>query len=199
MSGRPLTGVTSVLGWRRRASGQSRRPHRRRRAIAAVVIVVVLAFGTATARLFVWPAQGMPSRVSAIVMLAGPGDRLGTALQLARARRAPMLVVSRGHEGYGGACPSKIGGLTVICFDPSPATTRGEAQFIGRLARRYHWHSIVLVTIRPQDTRARIRFGRCFGGTIYVVTAPMPVYDWPYQVAYEWGAMFKALALQRSC
>jgi hypothetical protein len=167
--------------------------------VVAVALLVVVAFGTATARLFVWPAQGMPAQVSAIVMLAGPGDRLEVALQLARARRAPALVVSRGHLGYGSPCPPKIPGLTLICFDPSPSSTRGEAQFVGRLAKRYHWHSIVLVTTRAQDTRARIRVGRCFSGKIYVVAAPRPFYDWPYEIAYEWGATFKALVLQWAC
>jgi hypothetical protein len=150
-------------------------------------------------RLFVWPAQGMPPHVGAIVMLAGPGDRLDTALRLARAHRAEALVVSRGYEGYGSSCPPKIPGLTLICFDPNPPTTQGEAQYVGRLAKRYHWHSIVLVAIRAQDTRARIRVGRCFSGKIYVITAPLPVSQWPYEIAYEWGALFKALVLQRSC
>lgn len=167
--------------------------------VVAVALIVLAAFAAATARLFVWPAMGMPARVSAIVMLAGPGDRLETALQLARQRRAPMLVVSRGHDGYGSMCPPKIPGLTLICFDPSPSSTRGEAQFVGRLAKRYHWHSIVLVTTRAQDTRARIRVERCFSGEIFVVAAPQSSYDWPYEIAYEWGAMFKALVLQPSC
>jgi len=33
----------------------------------------------ATALLFIWPDQGMPSRVDAIVMLDGPGRALGVA------------------------------------------------------------------------------------------------------------------------
>jgi hypothetical protein len=52
----------------------------------------------------------------------------------------------------------------VICFDPNPATTTGEAEFVGRLARKYHWQSIALVTITPQDSRARLRVERCFKG-----------------------------------
>ncbi len=163
------------------------------------MLLVLVAFDIATARLFMWPAQGMPTHVSAIVMLAGPGDRLDTALQLATARRAPTLVVSRGHLGYGSPCPPKIPGLTLICFNPSPSSTRGEAQFVGRLAKRYHWHSVVLVTSRAQDTRARIRVGRCFSGQIYVVAVPRPFYDWPYEIAYEWSATFKALVLQWAC
>ncbi|MGH3224086.1 MAG: hypothetical protein ACRDPY_36300, partial [Streptosporangiaceae bacterium] len=64
---------------------------RRRRRAFAVVVAVIVAFCLVTARLFLWPAQGMPSHISAIVMLAGPGDRLAVTLQLAREHRAPVL------------------------------------------------------------------------------------------------------------
>lgn len=171
----------------------------RRRRVFAAAAALVAAVVLVSARLFVWPAEGMPAHVSAIVMLAGPGDRLPVALRLAREHRAPMLVVSQGWQGYGGPCPSPTPGVRLICFDPDPGNTRGEAQFVGRLAQRYHWHSVVLVTAREQDTRARIRMGRCFSGSIYVVAASLPLSNVPYQVAYEWGALFKSLVLQRSC
>ena len=52
---------------------------------------------------------------------------------------------------------------------------------------------MVLVTTRAQDTRARILVRRCFGGSIYVMTASLPSGSWPYQIAYGWGALLKAL------
>ena len=170
----------------------------RRRAFAAAVALLV-AFGLVTARLFVWPTQGMPARVSAIVMLARPGNRLPVALQLAREHRAAVLVVSQGQHGYGGPCPSATPGVKLVCFDPDPGDTRGEAEFVGRLAKKYRWRSVVLVTTRAQDTRARLVMGRCFSGAIYVMTGSLPLSNWPHQIAYEWGALFKALVLYRSC
>lgn len=172
--------------------------HRMRRALAAVAAVVMV-FALLTARLFVWPAQGMPAHVSVVVMLAGPGDRLPVALQLAREHKAPVLVVSQGQHGYGGPCPPKSPGVELICFDPDPGDTRGEAEYLGRLARRYHWNSLVLVTTRAQDTRARILVERCFAGPVYVVTAPLAAGSWPYEIFYEWGALLKALAVYRTC
>jgi hypothetical protein len=160
---------------------------------------IVVAFGAVTARLLVWPAQGMPARVSAIVMLAGPGDRLPVALELARQHRAPVLVVSRGNQGYGGPCPSPVPGVKLICFNPDPPNTRGEAGALGRMAKQYRWNSVVLVTTRSQDTRARIVTERCFSGSTYVVTAPLPLSSWPYEIAYGWGALFKALFVVRNC
>lgn len=166
-----------------------------RRACAAVMVV----FCVVTARLFVWPAQGMPANVSAVVMLAGPGDRLPVALQLAREHRSPVLVISQGQHGYGGPCPPAPPGVDLICFDPDPGDTRGEAESLGRLAQRFHWSSVALVTSRTQDTRARIMVQRCFAGSVYVVTAPLTAGSWPYQIAYEWGALFKALLVIRTC
>jgi hypothetical protein len=162
-------------------------------------VALVVAFVLVSVRLFVWPAQGMPPHVSAIVMLAGPGNRLPVALELARERRAPVLVVSQGQHGYGGPCPPSIPGVKLVCFDPDPGDTRGEAEFIGRLARQGRWSSVVLVTSRAQDTRARIIMGRCYSGSIYVVTGSLPLGSWPYQIAYEWGALIKALVLHQNC
>lgn len=110
-----------------------------------------------------------------------------------------MLVVSQGWHGYGGPCPAAVPGVKLICFDPNPGNTRGEAEFVGQLAKRYHWRSVVLVAAREQDTRARILAERCFTGSVYAITAPLPLGDWPYQIAYEWGALFKALVLYRAC
>jgi hypothetical protein len=149
--------------------------------------------------MLVWPAEGMPPRVSAIVMLAGPGARLRQAVTLARQGRAPMLAISRGSHGYGSPCPEPVPGVRLICFEPDPADTRGEAEVVGRLARQYHWHSVVLITTRGQDTRARLLVGRCFVGSVYVVTTALSWTSWPYQIAYGWGALAKALVVYRSC
>jgi uncharacterized SAM-binding protein YcdF (DUF218 family) len=178
--------------------------NRRRRTWRAAVIAlaaVIAVVGAATARLFVWPPRGMPAHVNAIVMLNGQGNRLDTALWLAWNHRASTVVISRGSPqwGHGSVCAPQIPGVKVICFVPDPETTQGEAEFAGDLARRYHWHSIALVTTTPQNTRARLRVGRCFSGQVYVVDAALPKYEWPYEIAYEWGATIKALFFQRSC
>lgn len=174
-------------------------PRKWRRRVLACLVVLVLAFVAATARLLIWPVQGSPPRVNAIVLLAGPGDRLPAALALAREHRAPVLVVSRGWMGYGGPCPPPTPGVRTICFNPNPGNTRGEAEYVGALARRNGWNSLLVVAIRPQAVRAQLLFGRCFSGQVYVSTAPLPAGSWPYQLAYGWGALVKAALLVRSC
>lgn len=199
-----MTKIHAALGLLATGPTRQRRPLGRRRflvATAALLVLLLAGLGVTTARWFVWPPRGMPARVDAIVMLDGPGDRLRTTLTLAWAHRAPVVVISRGSRywGHGSVCAPQIPRVTVICFRPDPATTRGEAEFAGRLAQRYHWRSIALVTITPQATRARLRVQRCFPGRVYVVTAPLPAHEWPYEIAYEWGATVKALLVQRSC
>lgn len=174
---------------------------RRRRFLLAALAVVLVVFCAATGRLFMFPARGMPAHVDAIIMLNGRGDRYGEALSLAYQHRAPYMAVSLGSSSIvpDSDCAPPVPGVKLICFAPNPATTQGEAESAGRLAAKYHWHSIVLVTITPQDSRARLRFERCFNGKVYVMTGPIHAYRWPYEIAYEWGAIAKALTVQRSC
>jgi hypothetical protein len=169
------------------------------RRILVSVIALVLVFSALTARILIWPTQGMPAHVDAIIMMAGPGDRQSVALELARERRAPVLVVSQGQHGYSNSCVSPVPDVSLICFDPVPGNTRGEAEFAGRLAKKYHWNSVVLVTTAEQDTRARMLMRRCFGGAVYVVTAPQPLSALPGQIAYGWGALLKAITLVTAC
>jgi uncharacterized SAM-binding protein YcdF (DUF218 family) len=178
-------------------AARRRLPRFWRRSLTALAVIVAT-FTIVTARVIVWPTQGMPPHVDAIVMMSGPGDRIQVALQLAREQRAPVLVVSR-SENNAGPCPAAVPGVKVICFAPDPGNTRGEAEFASRLAKRYGWRSVVLVTTAEQDTRARLIMGRCYGGSVYVVTAPLPWTQVPFQIAYGWGSLFKALFLARGC
>lgn len=184
------------------------RNRRRRRLLAAILAAVLGLFCASTLRVFMFPARGMPAHVDAIVMLAGKGDRYSEALKLARQHRAAYLLISLGSAppapGTHGAqvrtrCALPVRGVTEICFAPDPATTQGEAEYVGRLAAERHWRSLALVTITPQDSRARLRFGRCFSGPVYVMTGSLHAYGWPAEIAYEWAATLKAVLLQRSC
>jgi hypothetical protein len=106
---------------------------RRRRLVAAALAVVLAAYCATTARLFMFPARGMPAHADAIVMLGGRGDRYGEAVKLAQQHRAPYLVISLGSSLFGQGPPGDLGSgcappipqVRVICFAPDPATTPG--------------------------------------------------------------------------
>jgi uncharacterized SAM-binding protein YcdF (DUF218 family) len=180
-----------------RLRGCGLRKWRMRITVFAAGLLVI--FAAATARVLVWPVQGSPAHVDAIVMLAGAGDRLPATVALAKDGRAPVLVISLGTPGSSGPCPAPTPRVRTICFNPDPGNTRGEAQYASALARRSGWHSLLLVTSRPQAVRAELIFGRCFSGQVYVSTAPLSAGNWPYQIAYGWGALAKALFVDRSC
>ena len=167
-----------------------------------MVVVLLILFAvscTATARLFIWPTTGMPARVDAMVVPGGAGNRLGKALMLAGQGRARYLVLSQGMFIAPNLCGTHVRSATVICFQPTPETTQGEAEAIARFAKQYGWRSIVLVTTPDQTWRAELRFRRCYGGKIYAVTTPLPALKWPYMIAYQWAATVKAEFVNRSC
>ena len=176
------------------------RIRRRWRVLAATLLTLIVLFCGLTVRLFVLPTTGMPARVNAIVVLGGGGNRLGLGLQLAQQGHAPYLLLSDGLPFVPPAlCEPRHRSYTVICWNPSPLNTKGEAQFVGRMARQHHWASVVLVTTPDQAWRAALYVRRCYTGKIYSVTTPLDWTQWPYKIAYQWGATIKAETLQRGC
>lgn len=167
-------------------------------ALLALLVLFAL-FGGATVRLFIFPVTGMPARVDAIVVPGGPGDRLAAALRLARQDRARYLVLSEGGYVPPRLCGTRVGSETVLCFRPDPDTTQGEAEATARLGRRHGWHSVVLLTTPDQTWRAELRFRRCYSGSVYGVTTPLPWHLWPYMIAYQWAATAKAELVNRGC
>jgi uncharacterized SAM-binding protein YcdF (DUF218 family) len=164
-----------------------------------VIAALFAIFCAVTAHLFVFPATGMPNRVDAIVVPAGQGDRLGAALELAHQNRARYLVLSWGKYIAPHLCGTYVGSAAVLCFQPVPDTTQGEAEATARLARQYDWRSIAVLTTPDQIWRAELRLRRCYSGSIYGVTTPLPLHLWPFQIAYQWAATAKAELVNRSC
>lgn len=183
-----------------RAPGRTHPPSKKLEHIVFIALLVVIVFLVSTARLFVWPPSDPPSRVDAIVALGGdPGQRrMKYALQLAKAGYAPIAVISLGGDPEV-RCPRTPKGIEVICFRPDPVTTRGEAEFVGRLAAQRHWRRIIVIPDRTQTTRARLLFKRCTPIRLEMVPVQDDLSQLFAGVAYEWGALTKALIFNRSC
>jgi uncharacterized SAM-binding protein YcdF (DUF218 family) len=171
-----------------------------RRRVLVLGIVLIALFFAATARLFVWSPIDAPARVDAVVALGGdPGQRRAhEAIDLVRSGFAPVAVISLGGKRPV-ACPQHPVTMRVICFRAHPLDTRGEAEYVSRLARQRHWSQLIVVSERSQATRARLLFKRCTSAILRMVPVSDPVSHLFYDVAYEWGALAKALVLQRSC
>jgi uncharacterized SAM-binding protein YcdF (DUF218 family) len=171
-----------------------------RRAVLLVIGAVVFVLVVGTPRLFVWPPTDAPTRADAVVALGGdPGQlRAKSAIRLARSGYAPVAVISLGGE-KAVPCPHLVLQVQLICFRADPLDTRGEAEYVAGLVARRHWHRIIVVSERSQATRARMLFDRCTQVHVEMVPVADPRNRLPYDVVYEWGALLKALVVQRSC
>jgi uncharacterized SAM-binding protein YcdF (DUF218 family) len=113
------------------------------------------------------------------------------------------VVVSLPAPVFGGAnrlCEQPPAGVTAICFVPSPGTTRGEAEEVGRLARKHGWKSVIVVTSKYHVSRARLIFDRCLSARVEVVSAheSISALEWAYQYLYQTAGYARAF-LHPSC
>jgi uncharacterized SAM-binding protein YcdF (DUF218 family) len=151
------------------------------------------------------PSVNKPAKVDAILVL-GPPDVDGRAeagYALARAHYAGTVLVSVEsdlQQQVKGACRNQNPDYQVICFQPHPGTTRGEARELGRLAREHHWTSVIVITSTYHISRARMIVERCMPGTVLMVAAPgkPALSTWAKQFFYQSAAYVKAFAV-RGC
>lgn len=170
---------------------------RRRQLVAGAIAVVLAGFAAATALLFVWPANDSPASADAVVVLGGDGARRAYGEALVRDGVANTLAVSVGSP-YD-PCYRERRPYHVICFRAQPETTQGEARWIGAMAKSAAWHRVVVVVSTPQATRARVRIRRCYGWGLEVTAVHVSAGRVLRDTVYEWGALLKAVTLQRGC
>ena len=173
--------------------------------VLAVLGVLAIALVAGTVRLVFVPAEDAPGRADAVVVLSGSKhERLDRGLELVRDGVAPVLVISGGFDPRQPAASrlchaGKGAGFRVICFMPSPDSTRGEAREAGRLARERDWRRIVLVTSRFHVTRARMLFDRCVDGDVDAVGVDYPRTSIPQAIAGEWVKLGLSETVNRGC
>jgi hypothetical protein len=170
-----------------------------RRWLSLVVVLLVVAAAVVEVRLYVVPASDGAGPTDAVVVLGGQEyeARLQTADVMLKNFPGSVVVVS---IPGGIPCPPQPPGASeILCFSPNPSTTQGEARTTAKLAAKYNWKSIEVVTTADQVWRARLRFSRCWAGDLTMVRSDSSIYSRMRAVPYETAATVKAETLQRGC
>lgn len=168
-----------------------------------VLPLAVLVWAVAVGAIFVLYHGGRAVHADAVVVLQGSKPRLPKGLRLIEQGYAPLLVVSRGDHKKLAArlCGphQTIVRAQVICFTAAPASTRGEAEFIGRLARERGLQRIDVVTSQFHVLRAQILLERCYHGELRMVGATQPVWKLPWYAVNETAKLVYQLVVARGC
>jgi uncharacterized SAM-binding protein YcdF (DUF218 family) len=181
-----------------------------RRRIAWAAAALLLAGGAAAAGypVYVSPTTDTVTAdepVDAVVALGGVPLTARRAYELAAAGASGVVVIS---DPYGVAdtgfiddvCADPPAGPDVICFDPDPRTTRGEARFVAELSAREDWDRVAVMTTTYHVERARYIVGRCTDTELAMVDADIETAwsRWIYQYGYQTAGWVRALT-QRGC
>lgn len=166
------------------------------RSIIALLLLVAV---VGEIKLYVVPTSNTPRHTDAVFVLGGHAyqARIHEGNKIARSFGDSVLVISTPANGL---CEHKPAGVSaIICFRADPSTTQGEAQEAAKLAKEYGWTSLTVVTTADQVWRARLRFSRCWSGTLLMVRSPSSLLLRLRAVPYQTAATVKAEVLQRSC
>lgn len=168
------------------------------------ILLFAVVYGGVGAQLFVRDHQDALRPVDAVVVLGGEHDgREDYGLRLAQQGYARTVVISDPSGGQSPvmrrACAAGTADIEVLCFDPDPPTTRGEAMQVQRLANERQWQSVIVISWRFHLVRARYIFGQCFDGQTVMRSVPRD-YDanpltWTFRIGYQYAGFAKAAAL----
>jgi DUF218 domain len=183
------------------------RGERRRRIRRWLVFVCVLVITAVIGGLpvFVRPQIDRLRHGDAILVLGGYGyDRYPFGMGLARHGWAPVLVVSNPNGPKDPwlfqYCATPHPHLILRCFVPDPPTTKGEARELRRLAAKYDWRTVIVVTFRPHISRARFILEHCFTGDLVMVASPadLSAPRWAFEYLYQTAGYARAV-LEPNC
>jgi hypothetical protein len=171
---------------------RTRRPVRR---IGLVALGGLLVWALAGLPFFVFPAvDPVPTHADVVLVLGPPlPARVAVADRLLREGRVGTALVSVPYDRVPPQDAALCARPHVICFDPVPRTTRGEAQALRRYADERGWTSAVVTSMPAHLARARSIVARCFSGTVSMVADAEPPYNGiAYQYAYQTAATVKS-------
>ncbi|MCX6469605.1 MAG: YdcF family protein [Corynebacteriales bacterium] len=175
------------------------------RKIVLCLFAFLMVFGVAGIPVYVFPqVADSPRKVDVIMVLGGRQDgREDYGISLAERGLASTVLISDPYDEpdeYMDAICDAPHRVRVICFRPSPKTTRGEARFLRDQAKANGWRSAMVITFTPHVTRSDYIVSRCFTGDLVMVnyTSHIPIFYWAYMYLYQTGGFIRA-ALQNGC
>ena len=179
---------------------------RRRRLVVGSVLLALAVVAAIGFPVYVAPQIDSLRRADAIFVLGGNGyERYPYAIELALQGLAPRVVMSNpaGAEDIWltDLCAhQRYTAFTVSCFEPDPATTKGEARELSTLAAQEGWRTVIVVTFRPHISRARYIIQQCYGGQLIMTESPadLSVGYWMWAYAYQTLGYARA-ALEPGC
>lgn len=153
-------------------TNQASRSTWRRRGLVLVAICAATV-AAAAAVLALVPRNDEVGDVDAVIVLGGSGmERLELGVALATERDAPLVLSAEGIDR--GAAAGLTCDVEVVCVNPEPATTAGEALTMHELAAERGWDRVAVATSDFHTNRSRALFRQCFGDRVDVVGADTP-------------------------
>ncbi|MFK4295961.1 uncharacterized SAM-binding protein YcdF (DUF218 family) [Arthrobacter sp. GAS37] len=176
----------------------------------AVIAALAIFWAIAGIFLYVAPPADEPQHADVLFVLGPPDQRIGYAEQLMQQGYSPTVAVSSpiGKDGkFEASICTAQRPYRIICFNPDPFTTQGEARALKNLSEQYGWKSANVLTAQFHVTRARVIISRCYGGDLHMVaqhrSLPLvslsrPTSSWAYQYLYQTAAFVK-VAIHPDC
>ena len=147
------------------------------------------------------PAHDAPAQVDAVYVIGPPDDaRMEAAWQMIDEGLADHLMISIDPQLpeatfalAQAACAHP--GAVVLCSQPDPFSTRGEAEWLRDEAAARGWDSVAVITEAAHISRARMIVKQCFDGQVLMIEPQESpsLRHWVYQYFYQSAATVKAL------
>lgn len=171
------------------------------RALVTLLLVGAVVLAVASVPVLLMAPDDDVTSADAVVVLAGDESRLPVAVSLVRRGVAPVLLVSTdsSDEPRARLCEAGTTGYELVCREPVPYSTRGEARMTDSLARERGWDSVVVVTSRFHVRRTRMLFDRCLDADVAVYAAPNPSWSLLESVPLEWAKLARDGLTERGC
>lgn len=173
-------------------------------AMAGLAAALVLACAVILTCVLIRPRVDPAQPVDALYVIGPAEGRIGEARRLMATGQASTLIVTVSVNPATGEVYTKDfcdpAAWEVICVQPEPYTTRGEAGVLAKLTKERGWSRVAVMTETSHIARTRLWMQRCVPAQVSVWASleRRTPREWAIAVGYQSAAWVKA-QFQRSC